>query len=130
MKKTMLLAMAMLGGLLAAQPVHAQVLPCREFNTTVTIGGVRQPAWGTTCLQPDGTWQLVAPVQQQTMYDPAYLPDEQVYVVERPVIIRQYVQRPRPQAMWSVGYSSDSWHHRRYRHGWGSDVGVGFGHRW
>jgi surface antigen len=32
---------------------------CREFQTTVTIGGQQQPAYGTACQQPDGSWKVV-----------------------------------------------------------------------
>jgi hypothetical protein len=32
---------------------------CREFRTTININGMIQPAWGTACLQPDGTWRFV-----------------------------------------------------------------------
>lgn len=34
-------------------------LKCRSWTGTVVIGGVAQPAYGTQCLMPDGTWQLV-----------------------------------------------------------------------
>ena len=36
-----------------------QGLPCREFITTITIGGVAQQGYGTACRQPDGTWKIV-----------------------------------------------------------------------
>lgn len=32
---------------------------CREFQQTVTIGGKTEQAWGTACLQPDGSWEIV-----------------------------------------------------------------------
>ena len=32
---------------------------CREYHHTVTIGGRQEEAYGTACLQPDGSWQLV-----------------------------------------------------------------------
>lgn len=32
---------------------------CREYQTTVTVGGRTESAFGTACLQPDGSWQLV-----------------------------------------------------------------------
>ena len=34
-------------------------LTCREFQTTITVGGQAQPAYGTACLQPDGSWKVV-----------------------------------------------------------------------
>lgn len=32
---------------------------CREFQTTVTIGGQPQQAYGQACRQQDGTWKVV-----------------------------------------------------------------------
>ncbi len=32
---------------------------CREYQTTVTIGGEVQSAYGTACRQPDGSWIIV-----------------------------------------------------------------------
>jgi len=34
---------------------------CREFQDTVIVGGVKQPAYGTTCQQPDGSWRIASP---------------------------------------------------------------------
>ena len=31
---------------------------CREFQTTVTIGGKVEQAYGTACQQPDGSWRV------------------------------------------------------------------------
>ena len=33
--------------------------PCREYQSTATIDGRQQQIYGTACLQPDGSWQLV-----------------------------------------------------------------------
>lgn len=32
---------------------------CREYQTTVMVGGAPQPAYGTACRMPDGTWRIV-----------------------------------------------------------------------
>jgi hypothetical protein len=32
---------------------------CREFQTTVVIDGRPENAFGTACLQPDGSWAVV-----------------------------------------------------------------------
>lgn len=32
---------------------------CREYQTTVRIGNMMQPSYGTACLQPDGSWRIV-----------------------------------------------------------------------
>ena len=34
-------------------------LYCREYQTTVTVGGKVESAYGTACQQPDGSWQVV-----------------------------------------------------------------------
>ncbi len=33
--------------------------PCREYQSTVTIGGKTEQAYGTACRQPDGSWKVV-----------------------------------------------------------------------
>lgn len=43
-------------------PIVAQAPPrvrCRAWEGSVVIGGQVQPAYGTQCLMPDGTWRLV-----------------------------------------------------------------------
>lgn len=32
---------------------------CPEFQQTVTIGGKEEQTYGTACLQPDGSWEVV-----------------------------------------------------------------------
>lgn len=32
--------------------------PCREYSTTVLIGGKRETAFGKVCRQSDGTWKI------------------------------------------------------------------------
>jgi len=32
---------------------------CREYQTTVNVGGEVQSAYGTACRQPDGSWRVV-----------------------------------------------------------------------
>lgn len=134
MNKT-LLAPLLAAMAVMASPAQAQVFPCRDFTTTVLIGGVPQPAWGRSCLQHDGSWQLVpgpVPVGGTVMgYDPAYLPEEQIYVVQQhPRVVRHhYVERPRLRPSVSLGYSTGRFGGHRH-HGWGTGVGVGFGPYW
>lgn len=33
---------------------------CREYQTTVTVGGKTEDAFGTACQQPDGSWKIVS----------------------------------------------------------------------
>lgn len=32
---------------------------CREYQSTAVVNGQRVPSYGTACLQPDGSWQIV-----------------------------------------------------------------------
>lgn len=43
------------------QPPYASSggYPCREFSVLARIRGQAQETYGTACLQPDGTWQMV-----------------------------------------------------------------------
>jgi hypothetical protein len=49
---------------------------CREYQTTVTIGGKPQKAYGRACRQPDGTWKQVGNLSTTT---PAAPSGEQMY---------------------------------------------------
>ena len=31
---------------------------CREYQTTVNVGGKTESAYGTACRQPDGSWRI------------------------------------------------------------------------
>lgn len=33
---------------------------CREYTSTVTVGGQTEKAYGTACRKPDGSWQIVS----------------------------------------------------------------------
>lgn len=63
----------------------AQGRPCREFITTISIGGEQQQGYGTACRQPDGTWQIVSdrpPATTTVVKRPTYVyrPAERYYV--------------------------------------------------
>jgi surface antigen len=34
--------------------------PCREYQTTVTVAGKQQQAYGTACRDADGSWRIVS----------------------------------------------------------------------
>lgn len=38
---------------------HSHKRYCREYQTTVTIGGKMKKAFGTACRMPDGQWKIV-----------------------------------------------------------------------
>lgn len=52
--------------MLFAPPSAAQQEQCREFTRQIMIDGQMQDAYGTVCLQPDGTWAIrSAPPQEE-----------------------------------------------------------------
>lgn len=56
--------------------------PCREFITTIIIGGREEQGYGTACRQPDGSWQIVGGAQQPSAAPPVnivYPPPAQYY---------------------------------------------------
>jgi surface antigen len=64
----------------------AQGQPCREFVTTIIIGGRQEQGYGTACRQPDGSWQIVADDRES-----AQPPPKEVYVYAPP---RAYYSYP------------------------------------
>lgn len=68
----------------------AQGGPCREFVTTITIGGRQEQGYGTACRQPDGSWEIVA--EDRLVPPPApSQPVREVYVYTPP---REYYRYP------------------------------------
>jgi surface antigen len=48
-------------GSIAPGPVYATAQGyCREYNTTITVGGKKERGYGQACRQPDGSWQIVS----------------------------------------------------------------------
>jgi surface antigen len=37
---------------------------CREYQSTITVGGRQVPGFGQACMQPDGSWQM-GPLQPE-----------------------------------------------------------------
>lgn len=84
---------------------------CREFTKIIHVGGRAQTGYGTSCLQPDGSWLIVqAPQFQSAHYVPAtYV--TQVHSYHRPVV--------RPFVLGLHLGNRHHWHHRHkphYRH--------------
>lgn len=46
---------------------HGTCLQEREYQTTITVGNETVPAYGTACLQPDGSWKF-GPAQEVPAY--------------------------------------------------------------
>jgi hypothetical protein len=111
---------------LPAPPPQAEAAPqqqCREFNTPVTIGGQTQQAYGTACLQADGSWKVqqsvagqppqtyvVPPQPYQAYYPPAYAANPWYY---GPPL---FVGGVFIGGGWGYGHHHDGWH-GAWRHG-------------
>lgn len=63
---------------------NPQGQPCREFITTIIIGGREEQGYGTACRQPDGSWQIVSDSMDEEPAAPATTcaaaPPVQVYL--------------------------------------------------
>jgi len=59
----------------------AQGRPCREFISTIIIGGEEQQGYGTACRQPDGSWQIVS---EEPTADQEPQPQTNIYVNNPP----------------------------------------------
>jgi hypothetical protein len=44
----------------AYRPADASCLQVREYQTEIVVGGKSVPAYGSACLQPDGSWKPVS----------------------------------------------------------------------
>lgn len=57
--KMVLIGLGLSGAALVGAPDDARADYCREYTRTVYIGNRTQEAYGTACLQPDGSWMIV-----------------------------------------------------------------------
>lgn len=42
---------------------------CREYTANLSIGGRGQAGFGTACLRPDGSWQIIRVSNEDERYD-------------------------------------------------------------
>lgn len=85
---------------------------CREYTRTVNIGGRLQDAYGTACLQPDGSWMIVGEglgndipsnvnnVDYVIHDGPQTIVPPRVVYYERPPVYYYQAPRPRPYSVW------------------------------
>jgi hypothetical protein len=96
----------------AAPPAPAPTAQnCREFQKTVIVGGKQQQAYGTTCQQPDGSWQIASSPEAGAPPVAAAAP---------PYVVAPYPVYPYPPPYYA------------YPPYYGSSIGFGFGfgRRW
>jgi surface antigen len=63
---------------------NAEGQPCREFVSTIIIGGEQQQGYGTACRQPDGTWQIVPGDESTAATPPPPATQTNIYVDNPP----------------------------------------------
>ncbi|MCB2081911.1 MAG: hypothetical protein H6908_04280 [Hyphomicrobiales bacterium] len=80
---------------------------CREYTREIIIGGKRETAYGTACLQPDGTWEI------QSENNSASVTEQETvkYVVQEPVVIT----RTYPSSFIRLNVFSHPFHHYHNR---------------
>lgn len=95
MKARMIKAVAGMG-LVASivMPAYAGDEYCREFTQNIAVGGKIQEAYGTACMQPDGSWERVSEMQIEgaNVQEAAYYPvgqrmEPQVIVQQPPIYV-------------------------------------------
>lgn len=121
-------AAALLGGAEDASAYGGQ--QCREYTRTVYIGNRAQEAYGTACLQPDGSWMIVGEglgndIGQNVSNVDYVIHDNNRVIVpprvvyyERPPSYYYRTQPPRPHSVW---YNDG----RFYRNGIYVNIGGG-----
>ncbi len=119
----------------ASAPSQAQAGDyCREYTRTVYIGNRSQEAYGTACLQPDGSWMIVneglggaylspgVSDVEYVIHDPRreVIPTRVVYYDRSPVIYRS----AKPSYVWyrtGHSYNGINITYKKYGNGWGRD---------
>lgn len=93
-----------------ANSAYADEPYCREFTQTIKIGGKQQKGFGTSCLQPDGTWQIVNPydANENQAEDNYNISDDSVNYEVRDS--RYYIVPARP--VFSYGLYSGRYYNR------------------
>ena len=90
---------------------------CREFTQVFSIGGEKETGYGTACLQPDGSWQIVSQDDKDDNNDDSdinyVVKEKKIYVEPREVIFApgHYWHR-RPVAY--INYSHGGRHYPPY----------------
>ncbi len=117
--KPLFFSIAALGAMIAGG-AHAQG-HCREYSQSVTIGGQQQRSYGTACMQPDGSWQVVSQNGQYRNHSyPAPAPAPVIYSPP-PVVYAPPPPRPvyysSPGLSISFGYN-DYYRHKHHRKPW------------
>lgn len=132
MKKTlMIVSAALLSVGLIPSTVQAQETQCREFTRDVTIDGQDVQAYGTACLQPDGTWRIVADQPQGRVVQRA--PDTREIIVfsqprQKAYHHRSYSYRPYYSAGYGRSYGKKHYGYGYGHKSYGKKYGHGYGH--
>ncbi|MDP6352750.1 MAG: RT0821/Lpp0805 family surface protein [Alphaproteobacteria bacterium] len=95
------------------------VEPCREFQTTATVGGTSETTFGAACREPDGNWTQIGTAEALARHG-RYLVSASPYY--------RYPRRygTRYRGYWDYGYPY-FWHFPDHRHG--SGFHFSYGHR-
>jgi hypothetical protein len=103
----------------SAAQVRADESYCREYTQAVRVGGKMQEGYGTACMQPDGSWQIIKPAEGDTIAANSVV-EEEYFTLPQPALAPVYMAQP--QSSFNIFYSN---YDRGYRRGW---RGHGYGH--
>ena len=79
---------------------------CREFTQKIIVNGRTQTGYGTSCLRPNGDWEIVREAE---------IEEPQTIVRYEPV----YIERPHPRNYNNVAFYwgwDDGWNRRDHKH--------------
>lgn len=89
---------------------------CREYTQPVNVGGKQQEGYGTACMQPDGSWQIIKPVEGDSMAQGTVV-EEEYFTLPQPALSPVYYPSP-VQTNFHLFYSNrDRGWNRGWRHG-------------
>jgi hypothetical protein len=108
---------------------------CREYTGTIYVGGRPEQGYGTACLQPDGSWQVISGDNVGQFVAPTYIiqqPEPVVYYERPRNVYRTTYYRTRDvdtSIHVSIGDDNrrDRWRHgrkNRYRDRWEDRYGY------
>lgn len=124
--KPRFLEIILLAGLMAGSvaPAWADTNYCREFTKNIKVNGKLQEAYGTACLQPDGSWKQASDMMIKGQTVEALAPEEGFYpvgqsvqpaIISEPLYVAPHTVYRRTSFFFGSGYETDPYYvHGRY----------------
>jgi hypothetical protein len=125
----------------APKEASAQDSYCREYTRSVYIGGQREEAYGTACMQPDGSWMIVGEglggdiPENVTKVNYIIHDDRRDFVPARVVYVEpkyKYYKykKPPPSFVWYNNGRYVNYHPKYINYGRGHHYNGGYNYGW